>query len=98
MKEVAYQLAATFLRLGLSGKDMTPENQDKIAVISNNRPEWIITDFATQITGAVLVPIYPSITEMEWQYILNEAQISILFISDKAIYKKIEKLKIRYPH
>lgn len=77
---------------------MTPENQDKIAVISNNRPEWIITDFATQITGAVLVPIYPSITEMEWQYILNEAQISILFISDKAIYKKIEKLKIRYPH
>ena len=97
VKEVAYQLAATFLRLGLSGKDMTPENQDKIAVISNNRPEWIITDFATQITGAVLVPIYPSITEMEWQYILNEAQISILFISDKAIYKKIEKIKDQVP-
>ncbi|HMT35887.1 MAG TPA: AMP-binding protein, partial [Chitinophagaceae bacterium] len=97
VKEIAYQLAATFLRLGLSGKDMTPENQDKIAVISNNRPEWIITDFATQITGAVLVPIYPSITEMEWQYILNEAQISILFISDKAIYKKIEKIKDQVP-
>lgn len=90
--ELAHQLAATFLRLGLDGKDFNPENQDKIAIISNNRPEWVIADFATQIVGAVLVPIYPSITDSEWEYILNESQVKIIFISDKNIYKKLSNI------
>lgn len=97
IKEKCYQLAAAFLRFGLNGHDLSPEKQDKIAIISNNRPEWLITDFATQMTGAVLVPIYPSITEMEWEYILNESQVAILFISDKAIYKKVQKIKDKVP-
>lgn len=97
IKDLSYQMAATFLRLGLSGNDLTPERQDKIAIISNNRPEWIITDFAAQVTGAVLVPLYPSITEKEWEYILNESQVAILFISDKAIYKKVALIKDNVP-
>lgn len=97
IKETVMQLAATFLRMGISGNDLTPERQDKIAIISNNRPEWLITDFATQVTGAVLVPIYPSITESEWEYILNESQVAILFISDKALYKKVAKIKENVP-
>lgn len=96
-KEISIKLAATFLRMGLNGKDYKPENQDKIAIISNNRPEWVLTDFATQMTGSVLVPIYPSITHMEWEYILNESQVTLLFISDKSIYKKLLLIKDNVP-
>ena len=90
--EQSLQLAASFRRMGMSGHDMTVEKQDKIGIIANNRPEWIITDFAVQQVGAVLVPIYPSITDKEWQYIINESQISILFISDKFIYRKLQAI------
>ncbi len=96
-KELVYKMATSFLRLGISGNDLTSESQGKIAIISNNRPEWILSDFATQITGAVLVPIYPSITHAEWEYILNEAQVSILFVSDKSIYKKLSLIKDNVP-
>jgi len=90
--EQSLQLAASFRRMGMSGHDMSIEKQDKIGIIANNRPEWIITDFAVQQVGAVLVPIYPSITDKEWQYIINESQISILFISDKFIYRKLQPI------
>lgn len=94
----SYSLATSFLKMGLNGKDYTPETQDKIGIIANNCAEWMIVDFATQITGSVLVPIYPSITEGEWQYILNESQASVLFISDKISLKKINKIKNELPY
>ncbi len=97
VKESSLQLAASLLQLGISGNDMTPDHQDKISIISGNRPEWVITDFAVQQTGAVLVPIYPSISNIELAYILNESQISILFISDKHIYKKVAQIKAELP-
>ncbi len=96
-KETVYKLAASFLRMGINGSDLTSESQSKVAIISNNRPEWILTDFATQICGAVLVPIYPSITHTEWEYILNEAQVSILFVSDRTLYKKLLLIKDQIP-
>ena len=92
------QLAAALLRLGVSGKDLSPEQQHKVSVLSNNRPEWIITDFAVQQTGAVLVPIYPSISNIELAYILNEAQVEVLFISDRHIYKKVQAIRAEVPH
>ncbi len=97
IKELSYQLAASLLRLGIEHQNFQPEQQDKVAIIANNRSEWIITDFAAQYCGAVLVPIYPSITASEWEYILNEAQISVLFISDKFIYRKIKLIKDNVP-
>lgn len=97
VKESSLQLAASLIKLGISGNDMTPDHQDKISIISANRPEWVITDFAVQQTGAVLVPIYPSISNIELAYILNEAQISILFLSDKHIYKKVAQIKDQLP-
>ena len=46
--------------IGVSGNDMSVDQQDKIALISFNRAEWLITDLAVQKLGAVLVPIYPT--------------------------------------
>lgn len=97
VKELSYQLAASLLRMGLHARDFNHEVQDKVAIIANNRTEWLVTDFAVQLCGAVLVPIYPSITASEWEYILNEAQISVLFISDKHIYKKVKLIKDNVP-
>lgn len=97
IKEMAYQLAASLGRLGIHHHEFEPEKQDKVAIIANNRTEWIVTDFAVQYSGAVLVPIYPSITASEWEYILNESQISVLFVSDKAIYRKVKLIKDNVP-
>jgi long-chain acyl-CoA synthetase len=90
VKELAFQMAASLNRLGIASHDFNIEKQDKIGIISNNRTEWIITDFAVQYSGAILVPIYPSITASEWEYIINEAQLSVLFISDKMLYRKLK--------
>lgn len=97
VKEQVYQLATGLIELGISGHDLQPESQDKIAIISNNRPEWIITDFAIQCTGAVCVPVYPAITASEWEYILNEAEVKILFISDRMLYRKLKPVLANIP-
>jgi long-chain acyl-CoA synthetase len=51
--------SAGLIELGVSSNDGSDEGTDKIAIISSNRPEWLITDMAVQQTGAVLVPVYP---------------------------------------
>ena len=60
VKDTVDQLSAGLLSMGIGGHDMTVENQDKIALISKNRPEWIILDLACQQIGALLCPIYPT--------------------------------------
>jgi long-chain acyl-CoA synthetase len=97
VKNNAIKLAIALKNLGIAANDYTPEGQDKVAIIANNRPEWTITDFATQYLGGVVVPIYPSITEAEWEYILNEAAVKVLFISDKHIYKKVARIQQNVP-
>ena len=84
-KETIDRLSSGLLKLGLSGNDMTVENQDKIAIISKNRPEWIITDLACQQTGAILCPIYPTTHINELEFIFNEAAIKYVFISGQEI-------------
>jgi long-chain acyl-CoA synthetase len=86
------QMALAFKAMGISSNDGTPESKDKISIISSNRPEWIITDFATQKIGAVLVPIYPSISKLELEYILNEAETKILFIENERQYRELKEL------
>src|SRR4249919_3339714 len=69
------RLTAGLLKLGISGHDMTTENRDKIAIISNNRPEWLITDMAIQQSGAILVPIYPTTNPNEIEFIFNDSGV-----------------------
>ncbi len=72
--------------------DLGIEPGDKIAIISNNRPEWNFIDIGSLQIGAVDVPMYPSITEAEYQFILNEAEVKLVFVSDKDIYAKVKKI------
>jgi long-chain acyl-CoA synthetase len=68
------------------------QREDKIAIIANNRPEWNFTDFAIQQVGAVSVPIYPTISEHDLTFILNDAQIKYIFVSSIDLYNKVKSV------
>lgn len=82
------KLANGLLSLGIENTILDPENQEKIAIISPNRPEWMMTDFAVQLTGAVLTPIYPTINPAELLFVLNEAGVKKLFIANADLYAR----------
>ena len=92
VKDIVNKFSAGILQLGLSGNDMTDEAADKIAIISNNRPEWLFTDLAVQQTGAILVPIYPTTNPNELQFILNDAQVKCIFISSNELLEKVKSV------
>lgn len=68
------------------------EKGDKIATISSNRPEWNFVDFGVLQIGAVHVPIYPTISEQDYRYILNHSEVKVLFVEDAFLYKKIKHI------
>lgn len=90
-------LAAGLIRAGYGRGDGTPEGRDKISVIAKNRPEWVILDLAVQKIGAVLTPIYPTIGEKELEFILNEAQVEIIFMNDESYLKEINTVAKNLP-
>ena len=69
VKAAVNKLSAGLLQLGVSGHNMTIENQDKIALVSKNRPEWLLLDLACQQIGAALCPIYPTTNVNELEYV-----------------------------
>lgn len=83
--EISNNISYALLHLGV-------EKGDKIASISNNRPEWNFVDMAIMQIGAVHVPIYPTISESEYRYILNHAEVKYVFVSSKTLLKKIEHI------
>jgi long-chain acyl-CoA synthetase len=97
VKELVDRLAAGLLHLGISGNDMSVEKRDKIALISNNRPEWMLLDLAVQKTGAVLVPIYPTLAANELEFVLNDAEVKLVFVSDKELYHKVQSVRDKVP-
>ena len=65
---------------------------DKIAMISNNRPEWNFFEMGMAQIGVISVPIYPTISIDEYQYILNHAAPRMLMVSDKLLLEKLRPL------
>ncbi len=97
VKDIVNKFSAGLLHLGVSGNDMSDEGADKIAIVSNNRPEWLITDMAVQQTGAVLIPIYPTTNPNELQFILNDAQVKYIFVSNNELLEKIQGISMYVP-
>ena len=83
IKQNIDSLSIGLLAAGIGYHDGSIEGRDKIAVLSNNRPEWMILDMAVQQTGAVLTPIYPTINVNELEFILNDASVKMVFVSDQ---------------
>jgi len=95
--ETTLQFASGLLQLGISRGDGSTEGKDKIAIVSRNRPEWVLTDLACQQTGAVLTPIYPTISQHELVFVLKDAGARILFISDQEILDKVNAVRDQLP-
>jgi len=93
--EIVNQLSAGLLRLGIGPNDMTVEGRDKVAIISKNRPEWVIVDLAVQQIGALLTPIYPTINVNELEFVLNDAQVKTIFVNDEDTFHKVLSIKSR---
>jgi long-chain acyl-CoA synthetase len=75
------------------------KKNDKIAVISSsNRTEWNIMDIGVLQTGAQNVPIYPTITEDDYEYILNHSGAILCFVSDAEILQKSKFNKDKVPN
>ena len=79
------------LRMGI-------KKNDKIAVISsNNRTEWNIVDIGILQTGAQNVPVYPTISEEDYQYILTHSESQYCIVSDQEIYDKLQLVRSNLP-
>ncbi|KXK39560.1 MAG: long-chain fatty acid--CoA ligase [Saprospiraceae bacterium] len=68
---------------------------DKVAIISNNRPEWNFVDMGTQQIGIINVPMYPTISEDDYAFIFSDADVQYAFVGDEIIYKKVKPLMDR---
>ena len=62
----------------------------RVGVMSANRPEWNITDFAITQIGAYQVPLYPTLAEHDIQFILGNAEVSVVFVADSLLYAKLK--------
>ncbi len=89
--EKANKISRALLRLGV-------DSNDKVAIIStNNRTEWNIVDIGVMQLGAQDVPIYPTISEEDYQYVLNHSESKYCFVSDKEVYDKVMRIKDQVP-
>lgn len=71
---------------------------DKVALISHsNRPEWNFCDFGMLQVGAVNVPVYPTISENDYEFIFNDASVKLVFVSDESLLQKIQNIKSKVP-
>ncbi|MEO1807444.1 MAG: long-chain fatty acid--CoA ligase [Bacteroidota bacterium] len=80
---MAEQTAAGLLALGL-------QRGEKVAIVAyKNRPEWAITDMGVQMAGGVSVPLYPTISSGEYEFILNNAEARFAFCGSGDLYDKL---------
>ena len=80
---------------GLLASGVQPN--DKVALISENRLEWNLLDFAIQQIGAVVVAIYPNISDNDYEFILNNAEIKLCFVSNDTLYQRLLAIKDQIP-
>lgn len=86
----ANKVSAALLKLGV-------KPDEKIAIVSPNRPEWNMADLGILQIGAINVPIYPTISEGEYKFIFNDATIKYAFVSDAKLFAKINAIKADVP-
>ena len=85
------QVALGLLAIGL-------QPGDRIATVSNNRPEWNFLDLGMLQVGGVHVPLYPTITDQDYRYILEHAEVRWVMVSDSSLYERIAPIAREFPH
>lgn len=77
--------------------DMGVKRSDRVAVLSENRPEWTISDFAILCAGAISVPVYPTLLGWQIQYILNDASTVAVICSNDEQLQKVQEIRSHVP-
>ena len=90
VNEIVNNVSKSFVKSGI-------KKDDKVALISANRPEWNFIDNGMMQAGAVNVPIYPTISEADYKFIFNDAEIKMAFVEDENLYNKIMSIKSEVP-
>jgi len=88
---ISKEIALGFLALGI-------QRETKIGTILYNCPEWNFLDMGILLSGAIQVPIYPTVSAGNYRYILNDSQIEYLIVSDAEIYNRISRLSQEIPN
>jgi long-chain acyl-CoA synthetase len=87
---------ANLVSYGLKAMGLKPG--EKIATLSNNRSEWNFLDLGMMRIGGIHVPIYPTIAEADLQFILKDAEVKFVFVSNAELYHKVERACKDLPH
>jgi len=86
LKNTVDKVSAALIQFGI-------EPGDKVAIISDNCPEWNFIDLGIQQIGAVNVPVYTKISDQEYEYIFNDAGVRLAFVSTGEVYKKLKSVE-----
>jgi long-chain acyl-CoA synthetase len=97
VKTIVDKLSGGLLNMGIGCGDMSAEGRDKVAILCKNRPEWIMLDLAVQQIGVILTPVYPTINVNELEFVLNDAQVKMVFVNDEESFHKVFSIKSRVP-
>jgi long-chain acyl-CoA synthetase len=71
---------------------------DRIGIIAPNSPEWLITDYAIQMSGAISVPVYPSLNAAEMQQVFAHSGVKIIFTGSDSLHQKVETIRQHLAH
>lgn len=91
-----YRETVDSLSYGLLEMGLKPG--DAVATVTENRPEWNFIDFALAQTGILHIPIYPTISVDEFEYILPHSETKLLFVSNAELFSKLIHLVEKLPH
>ena len=68
------------------------QKKDRCLLISENRPEWMISDLAIMLAGGITVPAYTTYTERDYEYLIDDCNPSVIVVSDQVQYNKIKNI------
>ncbi|MBD2716604.1 long-chain fatty acid--CoA ligase [Microvirga sp. STR05] len=84
VQELSNRVSLALAQLGIG-------HGDKVAIISANRPEWVIADFGIAQLGAVSVPMYPTITVEDYRHIFQDAGVRVVLVEDKKLLARVQE-------
>ena len=92
--EKKYSWAEVYSNINKLSKEISKyiNKGDRCLLVSENRPEWLISDLSVMLSGGITVPAYTTYTERDYEYIIDDCTPSILIISDKIQYSKIKEI------
>jgi len=84
-------------RLSLGFRALGLRPGDKVIIFSENRPEWVIADFAILCAGAVTVPIYTSLMPEQIKFLINDSEAKVIVCSNRDLWLKVEAVRAGLP-